>query len=400
MLEADLLDIAAHTAEAALTGRSEPDILAAFGEALCRQGMRLAQLDVIIDTLHPTHEGHVFKWYRDKAAPQPIEYPASSGEQLESWRKSPWFSMLESGESLLRRRLHEHVGREFATLGAHHADGRTDYVAVINRFSAAGTIGEMDCVYSSWTSDHADGFDEAQLAAIRRLSPFLAHAIKTVTLTRIAGTLARTYLGRDAGRRVLTGRINRGVAERIEAVLWFSDLRGYTRLSESIGPEQVLPMLNDYAEVVIAAIHDQGGDVLKLIGDGILAIFPVARAAASCDAALKAAAAARGGVVGLNARRSSAGLAVTDIYLALHVGPVYYGNVGGNDRLDFTVVGPAVNEVSRISAMCRSVDQSVLLSSAFVEAAGQPSERFASVGRFALRGVKRAQELFTLDAEA
>ena len=126
MRDADLLAIAALTAQGALTGQSEPDILAAFGEALCRRGLPLAQLDVIVDTLHPTHEGHVFKWYRDKAAPQPIEYPPPSGEQLENWRRSPWFHMLQSGESLLRRRLHEQAGREFSALGAHFADGRTD----------------------------------------------------------------------------------------------------------------------------------------------------------------------------------------------------------------------------------------------------------------------------------
>jgi adenylate cyclase len=208
--------------------------------------------------------------------------------------------------------------------------------------------------------------------------------------------LVETYLGRDAGRRVLSGRIARGVADRIEAVLWFSDLRGYTRITDTAAPEQVIPLLNDYADAIISAIHQNGGDVLKLIGDGALAIFTADHRTDACRAALAAAGAARDGIAALNQRRLGQGLPITDMYLGLHVGEVFYGNIGSEDRLDFTVIGPAVNEVSRITAMCRSVDQPVLLSSAFASAAGA-ARSFVSVGRYALRGVELPQELFTLD---
>ena len=159
----------------------------------------------------------------------------------------------------------------------------------------------------------------------------------------MTGTLMETYLGRDPGRRVLGGRIMRGIADRIDAVIWFSDLRGFTRITDS-APEQIIPLLNDYADVVVSAIHAQGGDVLKLIGDGVLAIFAAADRAHACAAALQAATAARGEVAALNLRRAGDGLPVTDMYLGLHVGEVFYGNVGSAERLDFTVVGPAVNE--------------------------------------------------------
>ena len=131
----------------------------------------------------------------------------------------------------------------------------------------------MDCVYSSWFTDLDRGFNDDEIAAIKRLVPFLAGAIKSLSLSRVARYLAETYLGRDASQLVLGGRIERGVADRIEAVLWFSDLSGYTRITDSAPPEQIIPLLNDYAEVVVSAIRDQGGDVLKLIGDGVLAIF-------------------------------------------------------------------------------------------------------------------------------
>jgi adenylate cyclase len=227
--------------------------------------------------------------------------------------------------------------------------------------------------------------------------PFLGLAIKSAALGRVAGTLVETYLGRDAGRRVLGGRIERGVADRIKAVLWFSDLRNFTRIADTSPPEQIIPLLNDYADAVVSAIHQNAGDVLKLIGDGVLAIFPAEDRRRACAAALDAAMAARKAVEALNARRTGEGLPTTEMYLGLHLGVVFYGNIGSKERLDFTVVGPAVNEVSRIAAMCRSVDQPILLSSAFAASGAESGYSFASVGRYALRGVGQPQELFTLD---
>ena len=140
--------------------------------------------------------------------------------------------------------------------------------------------------------------------------------------------------------------------------------------------------------------------MLKLIGDGVLAIFPAQDRARACAAALEAAKEARAAVAALNARRRAEGLPTTDMYLGLHLGVVFYGNIGSKERLDFTVVGPAVNEVARIAAMCRSVDQPILISSTFVASVGADRRRFVSVGRYALRGVGKPQELFTLDADA
>lgn len=227
--------------------------------------------------------------------------------------------------------------------------------------------------------------------------PFLAIAIKCASLGRVARTLAETYLGRDAGRLVLGGRIERGIADRIEAVLWFSDLSGYTRITDSAPPEQIIPLLNDYAEVVVSAVRDHGGDVLKLIGDGVLAIFTDEDSTKACAASIRAATAAGEGIAALNQQRAAENLPTTHMYLGLHIGEVFFGNVGSQDRLDFTVVGPAVNEASRIAAMCRSVDQSMLVSAAFAAALRDTGPRLVSVGRYALRGVARPQELFTLD---
>jgi adenylate cyclase len=172
-------------------------------------------------------------------------------------------------------------------------------------------------------------------------------------------------------------------------------LRGFTRITDS-SPQQIIPLLNDYADVVVSAIHAEGGDVLKLIGDGILAIFTAEDRAHACAAALAATVEARKQVHALSARRARELLPTTDMYVGLHVGEVFYGNIGSTERLDFTVVGPAVNETSRIAAMCRSVDQPVLVSETFANVDGMRSQ-LVSVGRYALRGVSQPQELFTLD---
>ena len=182
-------------------------------------------------------------------------------------------------------------------------------------------------------------------------------------------------------------------------MLWFSDLRNYTRISDSAPPEEIIPLLNDYADAIVSAIHEHSGDVLKLIGDGVLAIFPAEDRARACAAALDAVREARKSVEAVNERRRAQSLPTTDMYLGLHLGVVFYGNIGSKERLDFTVVGPAVNELARIAALCRSVDQPILMSSAFVASVAEDRRHFASVGRFALRGVGEPQELYTLDTQ-
>ena len=399
-------------AKAGLRGEPEAALVNGFCERAVAAGLPISRAQLLIDTLHPIYEGRLVRWGHDPSQPVVVEYGrtglpggvsdlqlSAGGEQPDvaaRWRASPFFRMSQTGESLLRRRVSAESASEFPVLQDYRAAGMTDYVAMIDRFGPEGIIGEMDCVYSSWVTAQAGGFAEADIAALTRLVPTLALAVKAAALARMIRTLMETYLGRDAGRRVLSGRIIRGVAERIDAVIWFSDLRGFTRITDS-APEQVIPLLNDYADVVVSAIHAQGGDVLKLIGDGILAIFAAADRARACAAMLGAARAARSEVAALNGRRARDGLPVTDMYLWLHVGEVFYGNVGSIERLDFTVVGPAVNEASRIAAMCRSVEQPMLVSEAFAKVDGMRA-RLVSVGRYALRGVAQPQELFTLDA--
>jgi adenylate cyclase len=387
---------------AGLAGVQEPDLVKEFCDQLVRTGLPIARATVFIDTLHPVYEGRAFRWRRDETPSTPmLEYGRTNrgGEIAESWRRSPFYHLDQTGGTILHRRLVAGEAMDFPILDELQADGQTGYLALTHRFTVGGIIGEMDCIYSSWSTDAADGFAEAHIAALRELLPSLALAVKCASLARIAETLVETYLGRDAGRRVLEGRIERGITDRIGAVLWYSDLRGFTRITET-APEQIIPFLNDYSDAIISSIHEAEGDVLKLIGDGTLAIFKATEPGRACRCALAAERLMRSRVDDLNRRRAAEKLPTTRPYLGLHIGEVFYGNIGSRDRLDFTVVGPAVNEASRIAALCRAVEKDVLISSAFASTAGPADRaRMVSVGRYALKGVQKPQELFTLDVE-
>jgi adenylate cyclase len=403
MRDRDIAAISTWLVEQGLAGASETELLHGFGARCGEAGLTLSRALVLVDTLHPVYEGRAFHWRNDGVGETKVsEYGRTNdGEAAETWRQSIFYHIVETGCGDVRRRIGHGDPCDFPNLEGFRDDGHIDYLAVVTPFAREGAFGDMDCVYSHWMTRHPDGFAEAHVDALRRIVPVLALALKSASLARIARTLVEVYLGRDAGQKVLSGRISRGVADKITAVLWFSDLRGYTMISDTAPPGEVLPLLNDYAEAAISAIEGAGGDVLKLIGDGILAIFKADDRAEACRCALLAEADLRRRLAALNLKRGTERRPITTAYLGLHIGTVLYGNIGSESRLDFTVVGPAVNEVSRIATMCRSADRAVLLSSDFRAAAPpEAQEHIVSVGRYALRGIGKAQELFTLDETA
>jgi adenylate cyclase len=203
------------------------------------------------------------------------------------------------------------------------------------------------------------------------------------------------YLGRRSAARVLAGPLRRGVGETIEAALLFADLRGFTALSESNPPSAVISALDAWFDRIALSVHAFGGEVLKFIGDGVLAIFPVAGGSprGACDAALNAVSAARAGMAHLDEARLREGLAPLPFGVALHLGEILWGNIGAADRLDFTAIGPAVNLVSRLEGLCRPLDKAVLISGAFAAETGTP---LIPVGTHALRGIASPCPVFTL----
>lgn len=280
------------------------------------------------------------------------------------------------------------------------AEGATDYLAYVVPFTDSARTSDTDALSSSWCTDRPSGFTEDEVAILDRLVPTLAIVLRNRSMAKTTNNVLSVYLGKDAGARVLGGQIERGRTESIRAVLWYSDLAGFTRIADTAPEDQIVPLLNDYAECQVSAIHGRGGQVLKFMGDGLLAIFRGRDDAEACHEALEAADDAFRRLGDINRQRDEKTLPTTRFYLGLHLGTVLYGNIGTQERLDFTVVGQAVNEASRIQALCKSLDRNVILSSGFARAATRSSNRVVSLGRYALRGVRQAQELFTLDEYA
>jgi adenylate cyclase len=275
---------------------------------------------------------------------------------------------------------------EFAILEDLRREGFTHYIVHSVPF-ADGSHKAL-----SLATKRPGGFRAGETALFAAMIPALAFNLEVQALRRTARTLLDTYVGRQSGGRVLDGQIQRGSGETIRAVIWLCDLRGFTNLSEQLPRDQLIDLLNSYFGPMCDAVAEAGGEVLKFIGDAMLAIFPIgADAAQTCAAALHAAGRAQAALADENGRRESAGRPRIDYGLALHVGDVMYGNIGSDTRLDFTVIGPAVNLTARIESMCRQLGRQLLLSADFVEA-GSIAAR--SLGAFSLKGVGADQEIF------
>ena len=284
------------------------------------------------------------------------------------------------------------TGQEYGIYADLRAEGYTDYVALPMQF----TDGKRHA--TSWSTDRPGGFSTADLVEINDLLPVLALAVEIRANRRITKNLLNTYVGQHAGERILSGDIRRGSGATVRAAIWNCDLRGFTRISEQWPRDDVIQWLNEYFDVMAAPVEKHGGEVLKFVGDGMLAIFRLDSPEA-CNKALQAAVEARRGMKELNARRIERGSFELGFGVALHVGDVMYGNIGTATRLDFTVIGPAVNVASRLQTLTKELRRQVLLSAPFAFLCGCSAEFLTTLGRFPLRGVDEPIEVFGLSEE-
>lgn len=361
--------------------------LAAIGERIRAAGMPLARFSLHTRTLHPDIRGFTGIWWHGKGAQIVPRYHGAENEPTYQSSPIPW---IIGGVDRFRRHLeHPDVALDFGILAELKAEGITDYLVVRMPFTDR-TNSAM-----TWATDRPGGFSDDDIAFLDALLPYLALVFEVRVTHRTAEALLRVYLGADAGTRVLRGQVTRGSGQTISAAILFADIRGFTELSETLPGDAMIGLLNEYFESVIGPVEDHGGEVLKLIGDGILAIFPLNRGGArpACLAAYAAARSAFARLVEVNRRRAAAGASIIRTGITFHLGSVIYGNIGGANRLDFTVIGPAVNLVSRLQSLCSQLDKGMLLSAAFAKEAGLP---VVSVGHHRLRGVTAVQEVFAL----
>lgn len=364
------------------------DLISELCDRLVAEGVPLGRALFSIRTIHPHILTIGYRWTRGTpAAERELGYDMQADP---AYLRSP-IKVIHDGAGALRRRLTDpSVADDFSILGELREQGYTDYLAVPLPFSD-GSINTC-----TWATDAPEGFSDDDLALIYEMLTPLALCVEVHAGRRIAATLLDTYIGHQAGERVLAGHIQRGDVEVINAVLCYSDLRGFTALSDRLPREELVDMLNDYFERMVDAIHGHGGEVLKFLGDGLFAIFPLGDAAFRhyvCRQAVHAAREAEASIAELNRLRSDADKPPVRYGLALHVGDVTYGNIGGRDRLDFTAIGPSVNLAARLEKLAGELDVPIVISSEFAKTA---PGRLMPLGRHLLRGVAEPQEVFTL----
>ena len=381
---------------------------ALFGE-LC-QGLVAADVPLSrafagLRTVHPQLAGYGYTWRRNLGV-EPAQFERGSLYET---------LIADSPFGALRDRLTEAAGQgkpwawlrrplagpaaqlDFPLLAERAAAGATDYFAMLVGF-AAGDPSRGSGVGYAFETDREGGFAEDDLTLLQAVLPAVALATMADAGHSIAAGLLATYLGADAGRRVHQGAVTRGSLDRIDAVLWYADIRGFTAIADATPGLAIVALLDDIFETLTVPLRRRGGQVLKFLGDGMLATFAIGAAGPqqSCGEALDAAVEAMHAIDRLNCARRQAGKPVAAVDLALHIGEVLYGNVGAADRLDFTVIGPAVNEAARIEALCEPLAAKVLVSAEFAAAARDPG-RLRPLGRHALRGVREEREIFALE---
>ena len=356
----------------------------------------LSRLTITMRYLHPQVIGTTYMWKRD--SDEATEFsPPHSILQSATFLHSPFAAIMRGEVAGIRRRLDiPSTPIDFPILQELKAEGITDYVAMPILFSD----GSRHAV--TFSADRPGGFTTEELGQLYDMLPVLARLMEIHAARHTARTLLDTYLGRHAGERVLKGLIKRGDGETIHAVIWFSDLRGSTRLADTMPRDKFLVLLNEYFECMAGPVLDHGGTVLRYVGDAVLAIFPIDPAAeldltfpdapAACAAAVAAARDAMGRVT-MNNEQGAGEAYEIRFGLALHLGDVMYGNIGVPERLEFTVIGPAANETARLEDMCKTLDRPILVSASVAD---NLSSTMVSLGFQGFRGVREPQEIFTL----
>jgi len=356
---------------------------------LLAAGVPLWRMGAYIPTLDPEVFGDAFVWRRTEGRAEYIRAPYSLLDD-EGFQRSPLHEMARTRLPFRRRLTGPQAQIDYPLLEELQAAGATDYFGLLLPFS------DDTPVHLTFATDHPHGFDERDIRTFGDVTLVLARLVETFAVRMRVERLLNTYIGRDAGKRVIAGQIQRGGGETIEAAVMFTDLREFTALSEALPRDAILKLLNEYFDVVGKAVTAEAGEILKFMGDGVLAIFPVADQRPMAQAALAALRACHAIGMGFhrwNEQRRSAGQPPLGFGLAVHCGEVMYGNVGASGRLDFTAIGPVVNTVSRLQALCRELGQPILVSSQVREFWPGYCEK---VGQRQLRGLAQETEIFAL----
>ncbi len=386
---------------------SEPDLEALFegcNRRLHAAGIPVTRAMISSSILHPLYESFNVLWTLEGGIE--TTYHVHDSRNRDAWLSSPFHYMLSHDLTVLRRKLTgEEAVLDFPILEELLNAGITDYAGYTVYFKSPGqaqAYGEFEPgIIGSWATDRITGFTDADLRALNRLQQRLAVAVKMRIKHQIAANILETYLGRNAGQKVLNGQIKRGDGERIYSVVWYSDLRGSTQLADAMDGDAYIELLNRYFECTAGSVLSHGGEVLRFPGDAVLAIFPIGSKTSStvaCIQALKSASMAFAKLAELNTERAVEHQAELDFGVALHVGEVLFGNIGVPQRLEFSVIGPAMNETARLESLTHALEANILTSEKFVvhmeQAQCESMGEFRLLGRHCLQGVDQPMNVY------
>ena len=367
------------------------DLLEELARRLEIAGAQLGRLGFTLGTIHPQILAWGCFWKRGQGASMFAGWHGV--ENSDAYIGSPVQYVREQKKTFRRRLTDLEEDRDAAVLFEVRAEGMTDYVALPLHFSAGNVNFLSAATYAE------KGFTVDDLDRLEALTNLLAPLLEIMQWRRMTLGLLDAFVGPRISARILGGQVKRGDGDRIEAAFWYSDLRGFTSLSESLPAEQLLSLLNEYFENCAAAAASRGGEILQFIGDAILIVFEIrtpSEEAKVCDAAYEAAIDAFSAIDVANHRRRHAGLPEIEFGLGLHLGIVTHANVGAPNRLAFNVVGPAVNRTARIEALSKETGEHLLMSEEFAKRLNRPLRR---IGKFDLRGVAGAHEVYAPEKE-
>ena len=362
----------------------------ALGEQLVEIGLPIDRITTGIPMLHPQIASSSVVWEPARLAHERQWQMTSLTRSM--YERSPLYVVYRGDGPVRVKVTSEPQPGEYGIIQDLREEGFSDYIALPAPFSD-GTIKAM-----TFATRQEGGFKDAEVAALQVLMPHFAYLLEIQTLRRTARVLLDTYVGRISGARVLQGQIKRGQGEDVRAIIWFSDLRGFTELSDALPNEALIALLNDYFGALTRAVEEQQGETLKFIGDAMLAIYPIATASSGRKAAQRALASARSAqarIAEINQARRAADKAIIHWGLALHVGEVHYGNIGGETRLDFTVIGPAVNLAARLQSLSARLGEGCVISDDFAALLRDRSE-LRDLGAHELKGIADKRQVFGL----
>ncbi|MCX7305306.1 MAG: adenylate/guanylate cyclase domain-containing protein [Hyphomicrobiales bacterium] len=368
------------------------NILTQMCKRLIDEGVPVARTTLHVRTLNPQWMGARMLWRRGLDAAE-LSMFGYGIEDTSQFQNSP-IAELYRGASEVRQSLEAIAadGSDYPLYKELKAEGYTDYVA----WSIEHTLGKRHVV--TFATDVPGGFDDSQLAYLRDLLPALALVSEIRVKNRLARTLLETYVGPYASELILAGSTTRGSGTTVGAAILICDLRDFTAISDAWPRDDVIDLLNDYFDAMCGPIEKHGGEILKFMGDGLLAIFPLSNPNAGLDL-LAALGEAQAAMRELNDKNVQAGQKPLGYGIGVHVGDVMYGNIGSKARLDFTVIGPAVNVASRIESLTKLVNRKVLVSRAFADLAGSTAGLY-SLGVYPVKGLTEPIEVLALQAEA